>query len=1147
VSEEVRRLAKGVEIGLLGPLEVRRDGRLVPLPGARARRLLAILALDANCVVPADRIAEALWAERPPATATTALHVLISRLRQALEPDRAARSAGTVIVTTPPGYELRLARGSVDALGFEDDVAVARTALAGGRWEQAATAFGVALLRWRGSALPEFADDTFASGAITRWNELRFEAEEDRVEALLALGRHAQLVSELDALVAAAPYRERRTGQLMRALYRDGRQAEALRAYERLRRLLAEELGISPGPDLQRLEREMLLQDHAVAWGPAAVSAGLVGRDSEFGALREAMAEATRGVTRVVLVSGEPGIGKTTILQSLAAEAPATGATVWWGTCAEGVGAGPYRPWIDALAAGGADWPAHSTDSGSVAADPARRRLFDAVADVLRGASAAAPLVVMLDDLQWADIPSLRLLESVVSGLRDSPLLLVGAHRDVAASGDGALAVTLARLRADSAVWCIELARLRGDAVAAIVESMTGERSPELAALVHARTGGNPLFVRELVRVLDANDALGASATAVAVPPTVRAMVDRTYSQLSTDGRDVVAAAAVAGRDLDGDRLALVADCDPVRFAAGVDDALAVGLLVRASLADGGQYRFSHDLVRESVYEGLSVIRRARLHRRIGGTLEALVERGEPVPAADLAHHFVAATRGGGDPAKAVRYAALAAEDATAALAYEDAVVQYERALEAGAAIDAAARARLQLALGDARWRAGDTVAARETFLEAVHDARDLEQPELLARAVLGFGGGFFRAWHATRGAFGDRPALLLEEALAAVGPDSETGDRVRLQGLLAEELYYTDDDRRFSLSAEAVDIARRIGDKEILAAALSSRCQAVWVPDHVEERRAIALELVEIGEAIGGRELVLFGLRCQYVAEVELGLALDADLTLAAFEAAAAERRQPIYLWEARFFRASEAIFRGRFPEAERLAVEALEMGERTEDPDALAIFSVQFGVLRLEQGRGAEVLDGLRDLAAEFEESPAWRAGLCLALAEEGLSADAAAEFDVLAQDRFASLPRDFAWLAALAMLSDACALIGDADRAAALYELLVPYADRNPMTGDRTAWGSAAHYIGQLSLVRGRFEEAVGWFERAVEANAAMRAEPWLAHSQHGLARALRRRGAPGDVDAAATLTALATRTARELGMERLLRHIREADSA
>jgi tetratricopeptide (TPR) repeat protein len=718
----------------------------------------------------------------------------------------------------------------------------------------------------------------------------------------------------------------------------------------------------------------------------------------------------------------------------------------------------------------------------------------------------------------------------VATGLDRHPVLLAVAYREVAVLGEGVLAGAVMRLRAECGATVIGLERLPIDAVASMVQAMTGEQSPELVELVHARTDGNPLFVRELVRLLTA-----AGGPEEAIPQTVRAMVSGTFGRLSAGAREMVAAAAVAGRPCAAARLAAIAEWDPAGAASGTSEAVARGLVVAEP--DGELFRFSHDLVRESVYQELSAMRRARLHRRTGEILEAAAAAGETVPAADLAHHFVAAARSGGDASKAVRYAALAGEEATAALAYEEAAAQYERAVEAGAAIDAVDRTSLLRARGDARWRTGDPRGAQEMFLEAVHEAKRVDRPDLMVGAILGFFGGAFRPWHATRFQFGDRPARLVEEALELVGP-ADSADRAQLLGYLAEELYFTDDPRRFSLSAEAVEVARRLGDPETVAAALSSRTLAVWGPDHAHERRAITSELVEIAGALGRPQLGLFGLDCRFVAEMELGDMAAAEATLAEFETATEELRQPLYLWEARRFRTMEALFRGRFDEAEVLAATALDIGRQADDPDALAVYAVQLGMVRLEQGRVGEFEEDIRAQVGEYIESPVWRAGLALVLADTGAHAEARAELDRLAADGCAALPRDFAYLAGLVMLGEACWILDDADHAATIYDLLEPYADRNVLTADRSCWGSAARMLGLLATMLGRCTDAVEWFERAVDANRAMRSPPWTAYSQYGWAVALDRRGEPGDRERADELAASAAETATALGMRRLL---------
>lgn len=370
------------------------------------------------------------------------------------------------------------------------------------------------------------------------------------------------------------------------------------------------------------------------------------------------------------------------------------------------------------------------------------------------------------------------------------------------------------------------------------------------------------------------------------------------------------------------------------------------------------------------------------------------------------------------------------------------------------------------------------------------------------------------------------------------MGP-GDSALRARLLGLLAEELYYTaNDSRREQLSCEAVDMARRLGDPGSLALALCSRCLAVWGPDHLDERLGAAAEVIRLAEELGDRQLLAVGRQYLFVAQLEQGDIAAAAVTLDSYEALADELRQPLAQWETRRFRAMQALFEGRFQEAERLALEALAIGQSLEEPDAMAVFGVQLAIVRLEQGRLAELETALRGFVEEFSESPVWRAALALLVLELGGREEARAEFERLAVDDFAGLPRNFAWLAGVAMLAQVCAALGDAERAAVLFDLLSPFAGRNVVTADRQCWGSAAYFLGLLARTTGDLDGAERWFERAVDHNARMGATPWLAHTRCDYGALLLTRGRPGDEERGQALVEAASDVARELGMTRLV---------
>jgi DNA-binding SARP family transcriptional activator len=465
-----------LEFRLLGPLEVHAEGRVLQIGGQRRRALLALLLLHANEVVSSDRLIEELWGERPPQAAATALQGHISRLRKLLNRDGTAEQ---ILITRAPGYVLELEPDQLDLYRFERLREEARALRSVNDLAGASASLREALSLWRGPPLADLAYEPFAQGEAARLEELRLTALEERIEADLALGRHADLVSELEVLVAEHPFREGFCRQLMLALYRSGRQAEALEAYQRARRGLVDELGIEPGQPLRELEQAILRQDAALelAAEPAEAMAepsrgAFVGRERELGELRRGLEDALRGRGGLYLLVGEPGIGKSRLAEELIAHAKARGARVLVGRCWEAGGAPAYWPWVQSLRAyvRGREAEELRVELGEGAPDlaqllpeirelfpglpapqspeseGARFRLFDAASTFLKAAAQAGPVVLVFDDLHAADEPSLLLLRFLARELGDTRLLVVGAYRDIDPTLSDPLAPTLAEL-----------------------------------------------------------------------------------------------------------------------------------------------------------------------------------------------------------------------------------------------------------------------------------------------------------------------------------------------------------------------------------------------------------------------------------------------------------------------------------------------------------------------------------------------------------------------------------------------------------------------------------------------------------------------------------------------------------------------------
>ena len=710
---------------VLGPFEVHDDDgdRVLDLGRPKQRAVLAVLLLDANHVVSLDRLIDLLWGDDRPARSTASLQVYVSNLRRVLEPGRPPHTPPKVLLTRPPGYLLRIEPAELDASRFEDLAAGGRRLLDEGRPIPAAAALEEALALWRGDALAEFAYEKFARPAIARWEELRLSATEDLLEAELVLGAHGPAVATLEGLVGRFPLRERLWGLLMVALYRNGRQGDALRTFAKARAVLADELGVDPGPELARLEHDILAHAPTLEWrrapeeggppAPVVVAPGrrfaavppFEGRAADLALLDAALGEAAAGRGRVVLLTGEPGIGKTRLAEELAARATSSGALVAWGGSHEGDGAPAFWPWMQVLraalaqsdqeAVAGGEWrrslaplvPEVITGLGAsdplpqLDAESARFRLYQAVTSALTTISEDRPLVVILDDLHWADDASLGLCEFVAARLHGTRLLMLGTYRPADLAFDHPLVATLGALARQPELERITLGGLTVEEVGRFVAGgWAVTPSEDLVAGLHARTEGNPFFLIELVRLLASEGTLGRpdAVAAAQVPVGVRDVIRRRLARLPEATNASLRMAAVVGRTFDLDLLSAATEYDEDRTLEAVDAALLAGVVVE-DRAVVGRYRFAHPLVRQTLYDELSAMRRVRLHVRVGAVLEKLPRDETRLSA--LAEHFYRAAPAVG-PEKGVTYALDAASAAQARLAYEAVERHLGRALE---------------------------------------------------------------------------------------------------------------------------------------------------------------------------------------------------------------------------------------------------------------------------------------------------------------------------------------------------------------------------------------------------------------------------------------------------------------------------------
>ncbi len=655
-------LALVLTVHVLGAVEVRRDGHPVELGGPQQRAVIAHLALDAGRVVSVERLIDRLWGDDPPRTPLGTLQSYVSRLRRAMEPTREAGAAPQVLVSEAPGYVLQVPAAQVDVHQFRALVAEARSAAAAGHHDLALARFDEALALWRGPALGGVGPEDQVRSIIIRLQEERDAAREDRFEALLALGRHVEAVPRLQAAVAEQPLRERLWELLSLALYRSSRQADALRVLADARAMLLDELGLDPGPALRDLEARILAQDptlrpHTTDAAPAPVDvveappparAELVGRSREWTALVTAMAAAAVGRPQLVLIDGEPGIGKSTLCDALLTHAIDQGWRTAVGRCVEPGLAPSLWPAIEIVRDILASAPTRTAPSADPTENPLRRLAgardlgrsispvemadqFVALLDEMAG----PPWVILVDDLHWADQATLDVVRLALERLGSRPMLVVGAHRPPEIVPESVLGEALGDLhRSSLSTTRIRMTPLDTAGVSRLVEITTGVApSAEVAERVHTRAGGNPLFVTELARLAGERGLTDSSD----VPDAIRDVVRSRLAGLPERATAELEVAAVLGERFDLRTAMAASERDPDACLDALDAAIVTRILVPE--ADG--FRFAHALVRDAVLAEVSPLRLARLHHRAADAILATHGDG-PDEAEPIAHHRLA-------------------------------------------------------------------------------------------------------------------------------------------------------------------------------------------------------------------------------------------------------------------------------------------------------------------------------------------------------------------------------------------------------------------------------------------------------------------------------------------------------------------------
>jgi DNA-binding SARP family transcriptional activator len=1011
-----------VSFGVLGPLTAENKHGPVNLKGPRHRAVLARLLVARGRVVPVTWLIDDLW-EDPPDGALGAVQTFVGALRKALEPDRPKRTPSRLLITASPGYALRAEPEAVDAWRFEVAVDTSAQLLANGKADEARVLLDDALALWRGPAYAEFAEQDWACGEAARLHEVRLLAVERRAEAALASGQAAESVPGLEAHVLAHPLREGDWRLLALALYRAGRQGDALATLRRARDALRTQLGVDPGEDLRQLEADVLAQAPHLTVRPAVqqIQHPFVGRDEELTHLAEAAkAVVAAGRPRLVLISGIAGAGKTALIRAFSARL----GTAW--------AVDPELPDV----ADASDDP--------VAARFQRHRAIGAHLAAMR-----RPVLLVFDDLHWADEENPALLNALASDDTAGPVLIIGTYRSTEISAELAEALSRAARTEPARIY---LGGLTEPQVHEMVKAIAGHHVD--AHMIHARSAGNPFFVRELIRLWE-TDGVAAMHT---VPAGVRDVIRHRLAGLTETARTHMHQAAIIGQDVALDVLIPLAG-DEAAVLDSIESALLAGFLVEP---DADRVRFAHALVQETLYADTTRARRARWHAAVAEVIEGT--RPDDVDA--IAHHFLRA-ESRATAARAAHYARLAAQRAERRFAPHEAARMWREtltSLERLGTSDARARLEARTGLVKALAIAGDLQQARHHRAEAITLAENLGDPLLTADVINSF--DVPAIWTANDDEALSARLVAAAERTLAVLPADRVAERARLLITIAMERRADAGQRGNQAAQEAEAIARDLGDPTLLAFALNGRfMQTFHRAGLAPQRAALGVEILDLATREGLITFEVLG----HLILMQANAAL-ADLAAADRHAAEADRLAE------RYEIPLVGVFTGWYA-ALRLAVTGKE-----------ARTAYQAAAARLTGAGMPGVEAGIRALAllcldvgnppqdVDWGPYEAWARPFVLL--SQGKRAEAFAAAGTIPDS-----PRDLLFEARTCLHAMVAIQAGDRPTMARLYTELLPAADELAGAGSgMVSLGPTAQHLGDLAAALGRHHEASAHYRQA-----------------------------------------------------------------
>ncbi len=1123
-----------MKVNVLGRLEVQRDGEPpTPVRGRRNQQLLSLLTLHAGSAIPDAEMFDALWPGDLPADPAGAMRTYISRVRHLLPAE--------IVVRTPDGYQLNLEPAAIDVWRFQTQATLGISSTRSGAVGIAIKALEDAADLWRGDPWPMLSHLSAAETERLRLRELRMQSEEHLGAALLISGQSARGLRHLIGLVEAETLRELRWELLMRA-HRDERNtAAALRAFQTARQGFIDQLGIEPSARLRSVELAILrgedpgpIFDHrsersAVITSPILSSApSLIGRERATELFDDAIEGALNEGPPLVAVTGDAGMGKTSLLD-LSTAAIGAETLVLRSQCHEAEAAGALRPIVDLLDDPEVRRRHHNSNDNQLRSilgvtesrddDSAQLLLFDALSRLLCDHADEQRLLIVVDDVHWADPSTLQALAHVLRHRGSARIGLVVAYRDAEVRNATALDSVLDAAQHTGGVSTHELEGLGVDAVTALLERTHGLVEQSVVGRVMELTNGNPFLVTELARTANPAD-----------PATVPAGINRLVSRL-TRGLEPAAMHILHDIALSTGNVSLAmleegVSAPESEVLRSLEEVIARHLVTEVPSSPAPEYSFTHAIFKKALMDGIIDARRLGIHHRLALASDALEAREGKRWTAIAAYHWHAAGRSG-NPQRSIEVNLASAELAYANTAYTDALISFSRALESRdwTAMDSSDGGRLQIRIAESAHRCGDHQRRRSAALAALREAVAADNVDVIAKAALVHAG--------TRSAYGTidtDTSSVLHTAAAALSAADRPDLRALVESRLAQELHQQGDyEGGLNLAHTTVEAARPLNDPALSVRTLMGLAWTMNHPEHYEQRVVVVEEMVAAAVRSQDAELETMAREWRCAALMEAGRTTELDVEMDRLSVLATQAPIPAQLVQLATLRAARVLMGGDLDRGIALAGEAYKMSLRYEPGMAEHVFRTQMLSPLREQGLLGSILPLVNEMIESFADVPGWRCVHAFVLSEVG-DRDSAADIAVsIVRAGLDKIPHDLTWGHSMALLSETCANCELEEAAAVLIEQLNPFSGRSLPLWFILSGGAVDHYLGRLALVSGDATAAVELLEKAVGFHRIAGALPMALRSEIELGRAQRMLGDNRGVDFADT-----ARRANEAGL-------------